>query len=224
LTDKDEIRSLLIHVHAPLRGDALARCCLNATTLSILSPDNPVSSTTDWSIEVSRVGVTAMLLLGLIDFIFGRYHNSEFPAALRLIQDADLALIGLTLSLTCHAIYRRHWRIFNFTICLTVVASEAAIGTCGRDTIAFGVATILLLALEPWWQIALAEGCDNATQIQLMEAGDGAEAASRAKSDFLSQMSHEIRTPMNAILGMAELLDDTELSGEQHKNLSRMIR
>lgn len=42
-----------------------------------------------------------------------------------------------------------------------------------------------------------------------------AEAADRAKSEFLANMSHEIRTPMNGVLGMAELLNKTELNSRQ---------
>jgi len=77
---------------------------------------------------------------------------------------------------------------------------------------------------------ALAEACDRLertveersaelkqTQTRLAELEAVAAATVRIKAQFLANMSHELRTPMNGVLGMAELLNDTALTGEQRE-------
>jgi len=72
--------------------------------------------------------------------------------------------------------------------------------------------------------IARSENAITKQNIQLLEANEKAEAASRTKSRFLATMSHEIRTPLNAIIGIAQIEMQNEKLSEKHKIAFKQIQ
>jgi PAS domain S-box-containing protein len=80
------------------------------------------------------------------------------------------------------------------------------------------------VAGSPAYMIAIIQDISKRKRLEaeLRRAKQTAEAASRAKSEFLAHVSHEVRTPLNAILGMNELALETPLSDRQRKYLTVM--
>jgi two-component system sensor histidine kinase RpfC len=76
-----------------------------------------------------------------------------------------------------------------------------------RDHPAEVVGGFISLTIVPFYALTLIK--------RLSEAREAAEMASQAKSLFLTSVSHELRTPLNAIIGMATLLDQTDLKADQ---------
>lgn len=85
-------------------------------------------------------------------------------------------------------------------------------------TVAMGV-----FAIRRYYEISKILKERELTMVELRDAKERAEAASKAKGEFLANMSHEIRTPMNGIIGMTDLTLDTSLSDEQREYL-RLVK
>src|SRR5437870_8356703 len=177
-------------------------------------------------VAVSIVVAVALAFLSLsIRFSFHRFHASRMLATVVAAPVMGFAVAGM------------HYTAMEASIFFPLPdAPSAGLSTSPMFLAALItvfivlIMAITLVATFAGRQVELAQSLAaevaerTRTEEELIAARQQAEAANRAKSQFLATMSHEIRTPMNGVLGTANLLASTPLSERQNQLVQNLVR